>query len=68
LGCLYGEAFGWDEPNNPLMEDGIYHVLNPANARVPIFESDEDFEAFERILQEVVSRTGALREKVELGE
>ncbi len=36
----------------------IYHVLNRANARIPIFESDDDFEAFERILQEAVSRTG----------
>jgi len=36
----------------------IYHVLNRANARIPIFESDEDFEAYERILQEAVCRTG----------
>jgi REP element-mobilizing transposase RayT len=29
-----------------------YHVLNHANARLPIFERDEDFAAFERILAE----------------
>jgi putative transposase len=36
----------------------IYHVLNRANGRIPIFECDEDYEAFERILQEAVIRTG----------
>jgi putative transposase len=30
----------------------VYHVLNRANARLPIFESDGDYEAFERILAE----------------
>jgi putative transposase len=30
----------------------VYHVLNRANARLPIFERDEDFAAFERILAE----------------
>ncbi len=36
----------------------VYHVLNRANARIPIFTKDEDFEAFERVLQEAVERTG----------
>jgi putative transposase len=35
----------------------IYHVLNRANARMPIFTKDEDYEAFERVLQEAVART-----------
>ena len=35
----------------------IYHVLNRANARMPIFESDDDFAAFERVLGEAVERT-----------
>ncbi len=35
----------------------IYHVLNRANARMTIFEKPEDYEAFERILQEAVDRT-----------
>ena len=34
----------------------IYHVLNRANARMPIFEKDGDYEAFERVLQESVNR------------
>ncbi|WP_339734443.1 transposase [uncultured Gimesia sp.] len=34
----------------------IYHVLNRANARMTIFESDEDYAAFERILLEAVER------------
>ena len=33
-------------------------MLNRANGRVPIFESNEDFEAFVRILPEAVARTG----------
>jgi putative transposase len=36
--------------------DLVYHVLNRANAGIPIFESLEDFEAFERILTEAVER------------
>jgi len=36
----------------------IYHVLNRANARLPIFEKDADYEAFERILELAVQRTG----------
>ena len=36
----------------------IYHVLNRANARLPIYEKDEDYEAFERILEQAIERTG----------
>src|SRR5208337_4145821 len=32
-------------------------LLNRANARMTIFEKDEDYEAFERILEEAVDRT-----------
>ena len=35
----------------------IYHVLNRANARMPIFEKEGDYEAFEAVLQEAVERT-----------
>ncbi|MBL8816987.1 MAG: transposase [Planctomyces sp.] len=35
----------------------IYHVLNRANAKMPIFTKDEDFAAFERVLEEAVERT-----------
>jgi len=30
----------------------IYHVLIRANARMTIFEKDEDYEAFEKVLEE----------------
>ena len=36
----------------------IYHVLNRANARMPIFTKDEDFIAFETVLEEAVARSG----------
>jgi len=34
----------------------VYHVLNRANARMQIFGTPEDYEAFERILDEAVGR------------
>ena len=34
----------------------VYHLLNRANARLPIFEKDEDYAAFERVLDEAVAR------------
>jgi len=36
----------------------VYHVLNRANARMTIFRSDADFEAFERVLLEAIERSG----------
>jgi putative transposase len=35
----------------------VYHVLNRANARMPIFEDDGDYEAFEKVLAEAVERS-----------
>ena len=35
----------------------VYHVLNRANARMRIFEDDDDYRAFERVLAEAVERT-----------
>ena len=34
----------------------VYHVLNRANAKMPIFEEDGDYAAFEKILQQAVAR------------
>lgn len=34
----------------------VYHILNRANARVQIFDDDEDYQIFEKILQEAVER------------
>ena len=41
-------------------EDGgaVFHVLNRANMRATLFETPEDYSAFERVLQEAVERTG----------
>ena len=36
----------------------VYHVLNRGNARLPIFESDADYEALERVLEQAVERYG----------
>jgi putative transposase len=35
----------------------VYHVLNRANARMTIFEDEEDFAAFEKALSQAVERT-----------
>jgi putative transposase len=34
----------------------VYHALNRANAQLTIFESDEDYAAFERVLAQAVTR------------
>lgn len=41
-------------PRLPRVDVGgeIYHVINRANARLPIFFKEEDFELFEYILKE----------------
>ena len=38
--------------------NNIYHVINRANARVQIFDNDEDYKIFESILEEAVERFG----------
>ena len=34
----------------------IYHALNRANARLTFFDNDDDYAAFERVLQQAVAR------------
>jgi putative transposase len=34
----------------------VYHALNRANGRLAIFEDDNDFAGFERVLAEAVNR------------
>jgi REP element-mobilizing transposase RayT len=34
----------------------VYHVLNRANARVQIFDNDEDYQQFEQILEEAIDK------------
>ena len=45
-------------PRPPRAAEGglVYHALNRANARLAIFETDEDYAAFERVLAEAVVR------------
>jgi putative transposase len=43
-------------PNRAAEGGYVYHVLNRANARLPIFENTADFEAFERVLVEALER------------
>ena len=34
----------------------VYHTLNQANARLAIFDADDDYAAFERVLAQAVAR------------
>ncbi|MDO8742624.1 MAG: transposase [bacterium] len=47
-------------PRAPRIDVGgqIYHVINRANSRQTIFESENDYRHFERLLKEAVDRTG----------
>ena len=36
----------------------VYHVLNRANARVQIFDSDDDYRVFEDVLADAIDRVG----------
>ena len=36
---------------------GIYHMLNRANRRQTIFHKPEDYEAFERMMEEALERS-----------
>lgn len=43
-------------PPRKNFSDIVYHVINRANARVPIFIVDDDYLAFERIIEEAKER------------
>lgn len=45
-------------PNRAADGGLVYHVLNRGNVGMTIFEKDDDFEAFEKILEEAVARFG----------
>jgi len=55
LTVRYAAAMG--RPHRAAVGGYVYHVLNRANARRPIFERDGDYEAFENILLAAVERT-----------
>ena len=47
-------------PRRPRIATGglVYHVLNRRVARLPLFEKDTDYAAFERVLAEATARSG----------
>ena len=47
-------------PRRPRIATGglVYHVLNRRVGRLPLFETDRDYLAFERVLEAAISRTG----------
>jgi putative transposase len=53
LGVAFGTPKACGEKNAGGL---VYHVLNRASARLSIFETDEDYAAFERVLEEAVMR------------
>ena len=53
----FGSTLGMGRPKRAVDGGLIYHVLNRANARMTIFEDDEDYAAFEQVLEEAVERT-----------
>ena len=46
--------------------NGLYHALNRGNSRATIFHKEDDYEAFERILADGLSRY-AVRRSVQRG-
>lgn len=48
---------GMGRPHRAAEGGYVYHVLNRANARMTIFETDDDYAAFESVLVEAVERT-----------
>jgi putative transposase len=44
-------------PQRAALGGYVYHVLNRANARLTIFQKDQDYEAFEVVLLQAVERT-----------
>ena len=47
-------------PRRPRIATGglVYHVLNRRVGRLPLFETDRDYAAFERVLEAAIARTG----------
>ena len=43
-------------PRRAAEGDLIYHALNRANARLALFDNEDDYAAFERVLQQAVAR------------
>jgi putative transposase len=48
-------------PHRLALAGYVYHVLNRANGRLPIFQKDGDYEAFERILGQALEHVPGIR-------
>ena len=57
MGTEYVLWIGMGRPHRAAEGGYAYHVLNRANARMTIFDDDEDYEAFEKALGQAVART-----------
>ena len=53
----FGWTLGMGRPKRAADGGLVYHVLNRANARMTIFADDEDYAAFEQVLEQAVERT-----------
>jgi hypothetical protein len=48
-GTVFAKLTAMGRPHRAAEGGYVYHVLNRANARMPIFEDDGDYEAFEKV-------------------
>ena len=51
----FGSFWGMPRMNRVAPGGWVFHVLNRANARMQIFDAEEDYRAFERVLSETIS-------------
>ena len=58
LAAVWAAAYpsGMGRPRRVAAGDLIYHVLNRANARLPLFHKEGDYVAFENVLAEALAR------------
>jgi putative transposase len=48
-------------PHRSALGGYVYHMLNRANGRLPIFQKDGDYAALERILAEALAQVPGMR-------
>ena len=56
VGRRFGSRLGMPRRARSIQGGCVYHVLNRSNGRQPIFRKDEDYEAFERVLEQAHAR------------
>jgi hypothetical protein len=55
-GSFIDSGYSWTGARKAIEGGLAYHVLNRANARLPLFRQDADHAAFERVLEEAFER------------